>query len=416
MNEVEKEHTPNRFRVAFSKSSINNLINTPNLYTTRARNEVKRMLNKPSSQSGKFSISSSSTQSIYSNDMNSYNSSIFSSNSNVSSQSNSYSNCILNSNHNPNNNDNNDNNYLAYNSYERNNNKTVYGNNIVYANSIPSNTFNSNKTNNNDILLKNLPMNNKITLPPLNFITEINLTDALPKDYCDMYSLETFQKNETLANGRPSFTQRELLDWEINDIRSLLIVDKLRPEWGNSIPIIKSSNNIQNVNGDSYQYDSNGNKVNFRVVLLPLNSTERTIINTLVSSDLYLESGLDYEFKYASAKYIVESMRKKYEMIPNRFVNNVLYLNKIDWRNIIENYLLNIAVEAECRFDFRQRCRDFKKWKLDNLRESPKQENGSVADGDVKIMLTKEEKSILWSQCQAQVYQRLGLDWRPDKV
>lgn len=33
-----------------------------------------------------------------------------------------------------------------------------------------------------------------------------------------------------------------------------------------------------------------------------------------------------------------------------------------------------------------------------------------------KISLTKEEKAMIWSQCQVQVYQRLGLDWQPDSV
>lgn len=361
MNEFQKEPMSTKFRAAFSKSSINNIINTPNSYTTRARNDVKKLLAKPTDESDMLTMTSPSNQSIYLNDMSSYDSSLFSSSSTLSSQ------------------------------YKPN---PCNNTNVAYT------TDNYEYYSNTD----NISVNN-IKLPPLNFITMITLRDAIPKDYSDMYSVATFQQNEILPNGRPKFTQRDLMDWDINDIRSLLIVDKLKPAWGNSIPMVTINSNEYSV-----YHDSNGNLIQFRIILLPLHSSEQTIIDTLVNSDLYMESGLDYEFRYAIAKYIVESVKKKYESIPNKIVNGVIYLDKITWRNVIENYLLNIAVEAQCRFDFRQRCRDFEKWKLDNLKQ------GSVEDTRGRIVLTKEEKLILWSQCQAQVYQRLSLDWKPDKV
>ena len=34
----------------------------------------------------------------------------------------------------------------------------------------------------------------------------------------------------------------------------------------------------------------------------------------------------------------------------------------------------------------------------------------------MKISLSSDEKANIWSQCQAHVYQRLGLDWKPDGV
>ncbi|CAL9727654.1 protein Std1p [Monosporozyma unispora] len=243
-------------------------------------------------------------------------------------------------------------------------------------------------------------LNKKFSLPPLNFVTEITLNDALPQSYQDMYSVETLSTSPLLPNGRPQFTQRALIDWELNDLRSLLIVDKLRPEWGNSIPVVVAPTK----------------DIQLRIILLPLVCNENVIIDTLVSSDIYMEAGLDLEFKWNTAKYIVEQVKRKHQQLQNINYdnnNNVIRLNKIEWRNIIENYLLNIAVGVQCRFDFKQRCSDFKKWKWDNLVENSK-------DGEnipkIKIVLTKDEKSILWSQCQAQVYQRLGLDWKPDKV
>ncbi|CCC69527.1 hypothetical protein NCAS_0C05370 [Naumovozyma castellii] len=294
---------------------------------------------------------------------------------------------------------------------------------------------------------------------------KISLEDALPKVYYDMYAPEIIlqeQQQHTLSyNGRPSFTKRELLDWELNDIRSLLIVEKLRPEWFGMIPeIVVNSATIPKL----------------QIRLLPLCSTDEFIIETLVQSDLYLEADLDYEFKLTSAKYTVMAARKRHEQITGVVAEgNVMQLSKSEWRNIIENYLLNIAVEAQCRFDFKNRCSQYKKWKVqhqreqeelalmqkkkaemmvnnekngrgkllkkaiwknfnyhhnkfenndDKLMESKNNTAGSVIIDDndreslnhIKVSLTKEEKSIIWSQCQAQVYQRLGLDWQPDGV
>ena len=107
-------------------------------------------------------------------------------------------------------------------------------------------------------------------------ITRISLDDALPKTFYDMYSPEILlaDPSNVLCNGRPKFTKRELLDWDLNDIRSLLIVEKTRPEWGNQLPEVITM-------GD--------NMPQFRLQLLPLYSSDETIIATLVNSDLYMD-------------------------------------------------------------------------------------------------------------------------------
>ncbi|CCK68742.1 Std1p KNAG_0B03000 [Huiozyma naganishii CBS 8797] len=276
------------------------------------------------------------------------------------------------------------------------------------------------------------------------FITHVTLEEALPKTFFDMYTAEVLMSDPTtvLPNGRPSFTKRELLDWDLNDIRSLLIVEKSRPEWGSQLPEVTTSG---------------PNLPQFRLQLLPLNATDNCIITTLVSSDLYLEAHLDYEFKLTSAKYTVAAARKRHEQMTGRN-EAVMHLSKPEWRNIIENYLLNVAVEAQCRFDFKQRCSEYRKWKLQqsnlkrpdmpppkmipsrkamqnnllkmtlmkNLHNSSQQANSSATtqgemnefhnDQGQKISLTPEEKANIWAHCQTQVYQRLGLDWKPDCV
>lgn len=282
-------------------------------------------------------------------------------------------------------------------------------------------------------------------------VNEITLEDALPKTFYDMYSPEILLSNPTnlFFNGRPKFTKRELIDWDLNDIRSLLIIEKLRPEWGGSLPIVINPTNNNN----------NNNLPQFKLQLLPLCSTDDFIINTLVNSDLYLEANLDYEFKLTSAKYTVQAARKRHQQLTNNNTEIIMNLTKPEWRNIIENYLLNIAVETQCRFDFKQRCSEFKKWKLQqfNLKKPDmpppsiipplpngngngnnllkktliknlqlksftkniESTNNSITNNTTnngKISLKKEEKTMIWAQCQAQVYQRLGLDWKPDGI
>lgn len=298
----------------------------------------------------------------------------------------------------------------------------------------------------------------------------LTLEQALPTIFYDMYSPDILMNPQNLmSNGRPNFTKRELLDWDINDIRSLLIIESLRPEWNGKLPTI-AFNQLQGNNGTEPSIPE------FRFQLLPLNSPDEFIISTLVSSDLYIEANLDYEFKLTSAKYTVNSARKRHEELIGHH-EPVMQLSKPEWRNIIENYLLNIAVEAQCRFDFKKACSEYKKWKLDQLKQQalqqnmilqqqntvkkpnmpppsiiPKKSKNSLlrrallrnsqikieeqleleqqqalqqqqqqapvplVEVPTKVSLTKDEKSMVWSHCQLQVYQRLGLDWTPDNV
>lgn len=294
----------------------------------------------------------------------------------------------------------------------------------------------------------------------------LTLEQALPSMFYDMYSPDILMNPQNLlGNGRPKFTKRELMDWDLNDIRSLLIVERLKPEWHGQLPRIDFST-MQNVNGPDSKV------LEFRFILLPLDSSDDVIIDTLVNSDLYTEANLGYEFKMSSAQYTVNSARQRHEQLLG-YHEPVMHLSKPEWRNIIENYLLNIAVEAQCRFDFKKACSEYKKWKLEQVQtefleqqrqtsitkpnmpppsiipkksknsllkrallrssqlkigermeeqNSQGQENDLVNAGSensdlpTKVSLSKEEKAMVWSHCQLQVYQRLGLDWTPDNV
>ena len=224
---------------------------------------------------------------------------------------------------------------------------------------------------------------------PMNIV--LTVEQALPRRFDDMYTQTTFLTNKILPNGRPDFTTRELIDWQLNDIRSLLIIDQLEPEWSGKLPQI---------------IGGHPNTAPFRFQLLPLCCSDEFIIGTLVGSDIYLEANLDYEFKWRSAKYIVKTARERHEMMNGNIKESFMKLQKFEWRNIIENYLLNLAVEAQCRFDFRNNCEEFKKWKASqNSIPSPQ-----------RISLSKSEKNLIWQQSQSVVYKRLNLDWQPDTV
>ncbi|CCE62178.1 hypothetical protein TPHA_0C00210 [Tetrapisispora phaffii CBS 4417] len=338
------------------------------------------------------------------------------------------------------------------------------------------------------------------SVPTEKIVTTITLEDALPKTFYDMYTPEILMSNplNLFHNGRPKFTKRELMDWDLNDIRSLLIIDNLKPEWGDNLPSITLPNN-----------QPNASNINFRFQLLPLNSSDEFIIETLVTSDLYKEANLDYEFRFTSARYTVALARRRHEQMllqqgvpPNQINKKELHLSKPEWRNIIENFLLNIAVETQCRADFKQQCSQFKKWKQEHhqqqmqnfsnlkkphmpppsglplytiVEEDNSDENMSSSKGRSsssllrktlmknlqsktlktsfnknntsssnntntcnnnnnnipdthninnlnlnnklgKITLAKEEKADIWAHCQSEVYQRLGLDWKPDRM
>lgn len=240
----------------------------------------------------------------------------------------------------------------------------------------------------------------------------ITLQEALPTDFSDIYAPELLADPNLLIGGRPIFTKRALLDWDLNDIRSLLIVDRLKPEWNNQLPIIFSPQG-------------------FRFLYLPLDADDETIIQTLVDSDIYKEANFDTNFRIQTAKYTLNTARTRHAMVLKNSGLPTTYntrLSKPEWRNVIENFLLNLAVEAQCRYDFKKLCHEYKKRERAQSESSSSSASISLLKkailNDVSqtkqipsahIKLSKETKAQLWTQVQSKVYQRLGLDWAPDK-
>lgn len=255
-------------------------------------------------------------------------------------------------------------------------------------------------------------------------IPAVSLEEALPSDFKDMYSADTLQ--DTLPNGRPVFTQRDVLDWQINDIRSLLIVDELKKQWMGQIPQIIPQNGV-----------------NFKIQLIPLNATDEDIVRTLVGSDIYKETNFHLNFKIKTATYIVKTVRQKHltmlkqyyqlqsDIYDQQLINTPLL--KYEMRNIIENYLLNLGVENQCRSNFKKNCLILKKQKLQlyNLNEDFDKDKNLLKTALINnsnlylnlpnidkssIKLSRDEKLKIWNQVQTEVYQKLNLDWQPDEI
>ncbi|KAG7746841.1 hypothetical protein KL912_003970 [Ogataea haglerorum] len=210
----------------------------------------------------------------------------------------------------------------------------------------------------------------------------ISLADALPHDFRDYYSpdLQTLR----FPNGRPTFTKRGLRDWELNDLRSLLIVDALRPEWHGKVPQVVSP------------YPT----IPLRIQVLPLDASDTEYVQLLASSDIYKESRFDEDFRRKTANYIVQQARQRHA---SQFQSRVFL--KYEWRNIVENYLLNLAIENQCRYEFKVKISGLKKMKHEGTQREEVLYKKALKN---RIELTDEVKFQVWQEVQRSVYRSLG--------
>lgn len=290
----------------------------------------------------------------------------------------------------------------------------------------------------NKMALSNSPNTKHISHPP----ACLPLRSVIPSSFADMYTPDILENKSLLTkDGRPMFTQRELVDWHKNDLRSLLIVSSLKPAWRGKVPHIIEPG--------------------YRVMVLPLDASDQVIVQTLVSSDLYKEHRFEQQFLEQTAEYTVQAARQR---------TSHQVLTKPEWRNIVENYLLNLACEAQCRLDFKEACSDLKRQKRKEAAKECVSSKGSVQDDasngmvghkpitgsfkstspllkqailtrlstspdyssmlnsrggiqhqpvakpKVSTSLTRQEKQRIWVDVQAQLYARLGLNWLPDEL
>lgn len=240
------------------------------------------------------------------------------------------------------------------------------------------------------------------------------LSEALPKDFSDYYSPDL--DVEKFSNGRPVFTRRPLKNWELNDLRSLLIYPEIKPEWNGKIPEVSSP------------YPN----IHFRIQIIPNYFADLQIIQYLVHSDIYKEAKLDFEFRQKTATFIVQRARLRHRQIlidsfdvdpstfhPETYLSGDIKLDcyfKFEWRNIIENYLLNLGIENECRIEFKSRISKLKKITQDK-RNIKGKSNMSLKNNLYKKVLIENKSAIdetlkinVWKEVKANVYKMLNME------
>lgn len=246
---------------------------------------------------------------------------------------------------------------------------------------------------------------------------------VLPADFSEWYPPETLVPNQLTEMGRPRFTQRDLVDWEVNDLRSLLIIENIPRSWNGQIPSLEDPR--------------------FEILVLSRQLDDDSIAQALACSNLYMEHDLDIKFRIQTARYTLQATRQR-RADPQKLTT----LSVAEWRNVIENYLLNIACEAQSRLDYKRACAVMKKKKrqagndyvdyeqaqysnnqstspllrqaiMTSLSTSPNVpaylRDRLLNSHKKKQSLSLEEKQTLWVQVQTNLYQRLGLDWHPDQ-
>ncbi|GMF04867.1 unnamed protein product [Ambrosiozyma monospora] len=278
----------------------------------------------------------------------------------------------------------------------------------------------------------------------------ITLNDALPKDFTNYYSPDL--NVPRFSNNRPKFTRRNLKNWEINDVRSLLIYPAIKPEWSNNI---NNSNNNINTDTDIDMLNTNGKNpapvptpapaqatvpevispyphLQFRIQILPLESSDLQYVEFLAQSDIYKESKFDYAFKYNTAMYIVQQARIRHKQMlqlnygaqEEQFNSEALcgvskfdWFDLCEWRNIIENYLLNLGIENQCRIEFKNRIEKLECCTHEKLGggfgEGGKKRRSEDLYRKVlikdKVVINDEVKTKVWQDVQKFVYQNIEI-------
>ncbi|KAK7206929.1 hypothetical protein BZA70DRAFT_309721 [Myxozyma melibiosi] len=134
---------------------------------------------------------------------------------------------------------------------------------------------------------------------------------------------------------RPSFTYRPLVDWERNDLRSLCFLPALSPDI---LPQWYTPDDDLSLTPPPLREDA------FHITVLPLTADDETIVDKLASSDLYLEFDFSPTHRRRLARETIDLC------LPHR----TEVLSKPEWRRVIDNYLLALGCEAQCRVDFQR--------------------------------------------------------------
>lgn len=186
-----------------------------------------------------------------------------------------------------------------------------------------------------------------------------------------------------------------LIDWNLNITRCKLIMVQL-PMITSTPHFQYSQNLLPQLVGDLAQL--------CHIVLIQPHITDKELIYTLFSSNLYQEHNLDYAFKKSVAEISVKQSRllqindtsKRNNIITS--IDTQTFL-KFKFKEIaIRNYLINLAAAATTAHEYKLKTGMLKK----QLKES--------SDLLEKVKLSKNDKKQLWEQVRLDVFKRAGLE------
>lgn len=188
-----------------------------------------------------------------------------------------------------------------------------------------------------------------------------------------------------------------LIDWNLNVTRCKLMLIQL-PEISKTPDFQYSQQSLPQLVGDLAQL--------CQLVLIQPHITDKELIYTLFSSNLYHEHHLDVNFKKSVAEISVKQSRLLQINSPRKRKNSILSPPIISADNqlhlgfkykeiAIRNYLINLAAAATTAYEY--------KLKTDALKKTIR------LSGDKK-KISKDEKKKLWEQVRLDVFRRAGLE------
>lgn len=181
-----------------------------------------------------------------------------------------------------------------------------------------------------------------------------------------------------------------LIDWNLNVTRCKLILTQLPQITSTDIPY--NQNALPQLVGDLAGI--------CHIILIQPHISDKELIYTLLSSNLYKEHDLDVNFKKSVAEISVKQSRLlkiNNGAGPSSITPEHSFL-KFKFKEIaIRNYLINLAAAATTAHEY--------KLKMEHLKAVLKMEQ----QPGKKVKLSKEDKKVLWEQVRLDVFQRAGL-------
>lgn len=209
----------------------------------------------------------------------------------------------------------------------------------------------------------------------------------LTNDQHDDYYKISLGSQLNYDEGRASAS---LLDWNLNVTRCKLMLTHL-PMVSSMPDFHYDPHALPQLIGDLAQVCN--------IVIIQPHITDKELIYTLFSSNIYQEHNLDLNFKKSVAEISVKQSRllqinaPKYSHHPVISADSQTVL-KFKYKEIaIRNYLVNLAAAATTAYEY--------KVKMDDIKRVLKMSNKKMS---------KDEKKMLWNQVRLDVFRRAGIE------